>query len=172
MTTTTLFGKMASMAFIVLLASCSNNDSKTPIPVPTPVNPTQTTFKLDGVLITADQTNATLYNNTVAGGQYIDVYAMKGGVQILELHMPASVGNYPAQHAELNMTTSWLTYQANGGADYPQDYFDSNSGTMNLTTCDLTNNKLVGTFNFIGGNSTTTKNITEGHLVVNTITHN
>jgi len=165
MKTSTLLGKMASMAFIVLLASCSNNDA-TLLPVPTPVNPTQTTFKLDGVLITADVTNATLYNNSVAGGQYIDVYAMKGGVQILELHMPASVGNYPAQHAELNMTTSWLTYQT---AD---TYFDSNSGTMNLTTCDLTNNKLVGTFNFVGSNATTTKNITEGHLVVNTITHN
>lgn len=166
MKTSTLLGKMASVAFIVLLASCSNNDSNPPIPAPVPVNATQTTFKLDGVLVTADQTNATLYNNTVAGGQYIDVYAMKGGVQILELHMPASVGNYPAQHAELNMTTSWLTYQT---AD---TYFDSNSGTMNLTTCDLTNNKLLGTFNFVGSNPTTTKNITEGHLVVNTITHN
>lgn len=163
-----IIGKTMMCIGILLMSSCSSDSNSTS----STTNVTKTTFKLDGVLITADQTTATLYNNTVAGGLYIDINAMKDGVQILEMHMPASTGNYPAQHAALTMTESWLTYQANAGANFPADYFDSTSGTMNLTTCDLTGNKLLGTFNFIGNNTTSNKTITEGHLVVNTITHN
>jgi hypothetical protein len=169
MKTSSTFLKTVSICLVLFLTSCSKSSSSNDT-TPTPVNTAQTSFKLDGVLITPDQTIATLYNNTVAGGQYIDVYAFKAGIQVLELHMPATVANYPAQHAALTMTESWMTYQANGGSA-PADYFDSNSGSMNLTTCDLTNNKLVGTFNFIGSNGTTNKTITEGNLVVNTITH-
>ncbi len=120
-------------------------------------------------MITADETTATLYTNPVAGGHYIDVYATKDGVEVLELHMPASVGNYPAQRSGFTLTESWLTYET-GGADPILDNFHSDSGTMDLTTGDLTTDELRGTFNFIGNNGTTTKNITEGKIVVSEIT--
>ena len=96
---------------------------------------------------------------------------IKDGKQVLEMHMPATTGNYPAQHAALTLTESWLTYQANNGLSYPDDYFESNSGTMNLTTCDLVGDELRGTFNFVGNNGTSNKTITEGNLVVSEITH-
>jgi hypothetical protein len=168
MKTTTLLGKAIALTFVVFSISCSSDSSSST--TPDPVN-TATTFKLDGVLITADETTATLYNNTVAGGMYIDVYVKKGGKQVLEMHMPATNGNYPAQHVALTMTESWLTYQANEGLNFPDDYFDSNSGTMNLTTCDLVGDELRGTFNFVGNNGTSNKTITEGNLVVSEITH-
>lgn len=168
MKTISIFSKAIVIAGLVCLTSCSSSDSNDT----TPTNPTKTTFKLDGVLITADETTATLYNNEVAGGQYLDVYAIKDGVQILEMHMPAAAASYPVQHVALTMTDSWLTYQANAGATFPTDYFDSTTGNMNLTTYDLANHKLVGTFNFIGNNSTSNKTITEGHLIANTITNN
>jgi hypothetical protein len=168
MKTKTILGKAIVFTFAVFSISCSNDssDSKSPSPIATD----KTTFKLDGVLITADETTATLYTNAIAGGQYIDVYAKKAGVQVLELHMPASVGNYPAQHAGFTMADSWLTYQNGDGTDPILDYFHSDSGTMNLTTVDLTADELRGTFNFVGGNGTTTKNITEGNLIVSEIT--
>lgn len=169
MKTTIILGKALVLSFIFISLSCSS-DSKDSN-AGTPAATDKTTFKLDGVLVTADETNATLYNNTTAGGMYIDVYVIKGGKQVLEMHMPASNGNYPAQHAANTMTESWMTYQANDGLNYPEDYFDSDSGAMNLTTCDLVGDELRGTFNFVGNNGASTKNITEGNLVVSTITH-
>ncbi|MEN9488324.1 MAG: hypothetical protein RL494_589 [Bacteroidota bacterium] len=155
----------------LVFTSCSKDNGNTPIVIPPIVNATQTTFKLDGVLITADETTANDYANASAGGRYIDVFVKKGGKQILELHMPATTGTYPAQHAGFSMTTSWLTYQANDGLNVPDDYYHSASGSMNLTTCDLVGNKLRGTFSFTGNNGTANKQITEGVLVVNTMTH-
>lgn len=168
MKTTSILTKAVVLSLVFLNLSCSKDSSDSNNS--NPVNTGATTFKLDGVLITADETDATVYNNTVAGGQYIDVYAYKAGVQVLELHMPASVGNYPAQHAGFTMADSWLTYQDGSGMAL-SDYYHSDSGTMNLTTCDLTADELRGTFNFVGNNGAATKNITEGNLVVTEITH-
>jgi len=167
MKTTSILVKAFVLSLIIINASCSSDskDSNSGTPAVTD----KTTFKLDGVLITADETTATLYTNPVAGGEYIDVYATKDGVEVLELHMPASVGNYPAQRSGFTMTESWLTYET-GGTDPILDNFHSDSGTMNLTTCDLTADELRGTFSFIGNNGTTTKNITEGKIVVSEIT--
>ena len=162
----TIYLKTAIALMALTFASCSSDSSSS-----TPVNTAKTTFKLDGVLITADETTATDYDNLGAGGRYIDVYVMKDGKQILELHMPAANGTYPAQHDTFTMSNSWLTYQANDGLNFPDDYFESASGSMVLTTTDLVGNKLRGTFSFVGDNTTTTKYITEGNLVVNTMTH-
>jgi hypothetical protein len=163
-----IYKKITMLALVLLSISCSSDSSDSGNP--NPGDPNATTFKLDGVLITADETDATLYNNTLAGGQYLDIYAYKAGVQVLELHMPATVGNFPAQHAGFTMTDSWLTYQS-GSTDPILDYYHSDSGTMNLTTCDLVGDELRGTFNFVGNNTAATKNITEGNLVVTEITH-
>ncbi len=150
-------------------ASCSSDDNDQPV-VPVPVPTGATTFKLDGALITADSTNATLYTNSVAGGRFIDIYAFKGGDQILELHFPAKTGNFPAGRS-FSMTSSWLTYMANDGGNFPDDYYHSTSGTMALSVCDTVGDKLTGTFNFVGNNETTDRNISEGQLVVNKIRH-
>lgn len=167
MKTISFLGKAMTLGLLLFITACSSDsdDSNNS----NPANTTKTTFKLDGVLITADETDATLYNNALAGGQYIDVYAYKAGELVLELHMPATVGNYPAQHAGFTMADSWLTYKS--GTDPILDQFHSDSGTMNLTTCDLTADELRGTFNFVGNNGTSTKNITEGNLVATEITH-
>lgn len=162
----TIYLKSMIALIALTFASCSSDSSSS-----SSVNSDKTTFKLDGVLITADETIATDYDNATAGGRYIDVFIMKDGKQVLELHMPAANGTYPAQHDTFTMSNSWLTYQANDGLNFPDDYFNSTSGSMILTTTDLPGNKLRGTFSFVGDNLTTTKNITEGNLVVNTMTH-
>ena len=169
MKTTSILGKAIVVSFAIFSISCSSDSSSSDSP--DPVATDKTTFKLDGVLVTADETTATLYNNAAAGGQYLDVYAKKAGEIVLEMHMPATVGNYPAQHAGFTMADSWLTYQNGVGTDPILDYFHSDSGTMNLTNCDLIGDELRGTFNFVGNNGTTNKNITEGNLVVTEITH-
>lgn len=161
----TIYLKTAIVFLVLIFTSCSSSDSSNP------VNTDKTTFKLDGVLITADETTATDYTSVISGERQIDVYAFKDGKQILELHMPAANGSYPAEQTVGSTTTSWLTYEANDGMTFPDDYFHSTSGTMNLTTMDLPGNKLRGTFNFVGDNTTTTKIISDGNLVVNTMVH-
>jgi len=164
----TTFFKTAITCFLLALASCTSDDSVT-VAEPTPVTSDKTTFKLNGVSITADETTATHYTNSVAGGKYIDVFVKKDGKQILELHFPATIGTYPAQQS-FDMTSSWLTYQSNGGASFPADYYHSTSGEMKVTTLDMTGKVIKGTFNFIGNNSSTNATITEGVLFVNQIT--
>lgn len=157
-----------AITFIILtFTSCSsdsNDSSTTPI-----VNADKTTFKLDGVLITPDVVEATHYTNSVAGGKYIDVFVKKEGKDVLELHFPAATGTYPAQQS-FNMTSSWLTYEANGGTTFPADYFHSTSGEIKVETLDMVGKKIKATFSFVGNNTTANATITEGVLVVNAIT--
>lgn len=162
----TTFFKTAFVLFVLMLNSCTSDDSSNGETTPTA---DATSFKLDGVLITADETKATYYTNNVAGGKYIDIYAFKAGKQVLELHFPATMATYPAKQS-FDMTSSWLTYQANGGTTFPADYFHSTSGEMKVTTMDLTSKKIKGTFSFVGNNTIKNVNITEGVLVANTIT--
>ncbi len=162
------FLKTAIVCFILVFSSCSNDDS-TPIPTPTPISSGKTSFKLNGVLITADEVTATHYTNSVAGGKYIDVFVKKAGKEVLELHFPANIGTYPAQQS-FDMTSSWLTYKSNDGATFPDDYYHSTSGEMKISTLDMTGKKIRGTFNFVGNNTSTNATITEGVLFVNQIT--
>ena len=162
------FLKTAIVCLILVFSSCSNDDS-TPIPTPTPISSGKTSFKLNGVLITADEVTATHYTNSVAGGKYIDVFVKKAGKEVLELHFPANMGTYPAQQS-FDMTSSWLTYKSNDGATFPDDYYHSTSGEMKISTLDMTGKKIRGTFNFVGNNTSTNATITEGVLVVNQIT--
>lgn len=144
--------------------SCSKDDSTTtPTPTPTPVDTSgKTSFKVNGVLVVADETFATHYTSTATGTKLIDISAFKGDKQVLELHFPASAGTFPAK-MELSNTSSWLTYQADKN-------FHSTSGEMKVTTYNLTGNKIEGTFNFEGKDGTDVKTITEGKLFVNKIT--
>jgi hypothetical protein len=157
--------KIVFAFLVVTIVSCTSDDSTSD----TPAGTDQTSFKLNGTLITPDAATATHYTNVVAGGKYIDVFVTKGGKEVLELHFPAVAGTYPAQQ-NFNMTTSWLTYKANGGAAFPADYFHSTSGEIKVTTLDVAGKKIRATFNFVGNNATTNATITEGVLVVNTIT--
>ncbi len=159
--------KKFGFALVVLtavLTSCSSDSSGGSS------GSTGITFKVDGTTTTATNLEATLYTNVVAGGRYIDVYGFDGTTQIAEFHFPAKTGNFAAQQS-FDMTTSWLTFLTNNGASYPGDYFHSTAGTINVTTCDTINNKIVATFNFTGDNTTVTKTITDGNLNVNAITH-
>lgn len=158
--------KTAITCLVFAFASCTSDDSNDNSSAP---SADKTTFKLNGTLITADEEIATHYTNSVAGGKYIDVFVSKGGKEVLEFHFPAATGTYPAQQ-NFNMTTSWLTYEANGGAAFPADYFHSTSGEIKVTTLDVTGKKIRATFSFVGNNSTTNATITEGVLVVNTLT--
>lgn len=160
--------KTALAIFILVCASCSNDDAAA-IPTPTPVVSGKTTFKLNGVQITADEVTATHYTNSVAGGKYIDVFVKKAGKEVLELHFPANTGTFPAQQS-FDMTSSWLTYKSNDGATYPDDYYNSNSGQMKVTTLDMTGKVIKGTFSFNGNNGSANATITEGILYVNQIT--
>lgn len=154
-----------AIAIVALITSCSSDDGGSSS------GQAGVTFKVDGASATTTDMEAVLYTNVVAGGRYIDVYAYQGENQLLEFHFPATAGSYEAQQS-FDMTTSWLTYLTNDGLNYPGDYFHSTSGTINVTTCDTINNKIVATFNFIGNNGTVDKTITNGTLSLNAITHN
>lgn len=144
----------------LFLASCSKDSSSSSSPTPSG----GTYFKLDGTLVTPDLVDVNVYNMEGVG-KYIDVYVFKDSKQILELHMPAAVGNYPAQHDGFTTTSSWLTYQNPAESSFELADFHSNSGTMNVATFNEADEKLVATFEFVGGNTAAaTHSITEGHL--------
>jgi len=155
------------LAFLAItMVSCTNDESGSSSSA---TSSDKTSFKQNGTVITADETAATHYTNSVAGGKYIDIFVKKGGKEVLELHFPAATGTYPAQQ-NFNMTTSWLTYEANGGAAFPADFYHSTSGEIKVTTLDVAGKKIRATFSFIGNNTTANATIAEGVLVVNTIT--
>ena len=120
------------------------------------------TFKLDGgAAITVDSANAVLYNFN--GARLMDVYAYKGGIEVLEFHFAPTLG---AKAAGTTLGTgSFLTYFSS-----PVMSFDSQSGSMNVTTCDTVGNNIIGDFNFVAKQSpytgSTIKTITEGHMIV------
>ena len=142
---------------VVIFSSC-NKASTTVDPVPAASG--AFTFKVDGgATITVDSANAALYDR-IGFGRFIDVYAFKGGAQVLEFHFAPTTGVKDA-------ATTLLTY-INGN---PPNSYDSQSGALNLITCDTVTNKLIGDFNFVGKqyNGSVTKAITEGHMIVTKI---
>ncbi|TBX65365.1 hypothetical protein EZL74_12165 [Flavobacterium silvisoli] len=155
---------LLTLTVLIMNASCSSDSSSGPS------SSSPLSFKVNGTATTAGTVQATLYTNVVAGGRYIDVYGFQGENQIVEFHFPAKTGSFAAQQS-FDMSTSWLTYITNNGTDAVGDYFHSTSGTINVTTCDTINNKIVATFNFVGNNTTADKTITEGSLNINAITH-
>ena len=146
------------VATIAVVTSCKKSDTAV---APVPAASGVFTYKADGgATITVDSANAILYNR--AGfGRTIDVYAYKGGSQVLEFHFAPTTGVKDA-------ATTLLTY-INGN---PPNSYDSQSGSLNLITCDTVNKSIVGDFNFVGKqfNGTAIKNITEGHMVVSKLT--
>ncbi len=139
---------------VIIFSSC--NKASTTVD-PAPVASGAFTYKVDGgATITVDSANAVIYSRT-GFGRTIDVYAFKSGGQVLEFHFAPIAGTKDA-------ATTLLTY-INGN---PPNSYDSQSGALNLITCDTVTNKLIGDFNFIGKqyNGTVTKTITEGHMIV------
>ncbi|MFZ4522945.1 MAG: hypothetical protein ACOYNC_14645 [Bacteroidales bacterium] len=147
---------VAFVSTTLLFSSCKKSES-----TPDPVKPSGTfTFKVDGTAVTVDSANAVLYNLGVSPfNREIDVYAYKAGQQVLEMHFHPTAGTYAAS---TSFDGAWLTY------DEGVDTYDSQSGSLVLTTCDTVNNKIAGTFNFVGKiyGGAATKTITEGTLLV------
>ncbi len=145
---------------IFIITSITSCKKTTTEPTPDPAASGAFTYKVDGgATLTVDSANAILYNR-VGFGRTIDVYAFRGGYQVFEFHFAPTVGLKDA-------ATNLLTYNTS-----PVLSYDSQSGSMNVITCDTINNKLIGDFNFIGKlfNGSGTKNITEGHMVVTKLT--
>ena len=148
---------MALFSATLLVSSCKKSTTTTPDPI---VTPATFTFKVDGTAVTADSANAVLYNLGVAPyNREIDVYAFKGGQQVLEMHFHPVTATY---NASANFNDAWLTY------DESLDTYDSESGSLMLTTCDTVNKKIAGKFNFVGKlyTGSATRTITEGNLLV------
>lgn len=155
--------KLLKSSLILLLLSvifnaCNKNSSADT----TAANTTgKFTFKLDGgAAIVVDSANAILYSTT--SGRQMDVFAYKGGTQILEFHFDPKTGTKTA--GTVLGTGAFLTYLESATQSY-----DSQSGTLTLTTCDTTGNKIEGDFNFLAKQypyTGTTKTITEGHMLV------
>jgi len=122
------------------------------------------TFKLDGTTITVDSANALLYSNS--SGRQMDVYAYKGGAEILEFHFDPKTGTKTA--GTVLGSGAFLTYM-----ESPIKSYDSQSGTLNLVTCDTIGKKVEGDFSFVAKQYPYTgadvKTITEGHMVVTKI---
>jgi hypothetical protein len=158
---------MRTLFFIALsFASCSKSKtSSTPTPTPTT---SSFTYKVDGsTAVTADSANATLY--TTGGHREMDVYVFKGGQQVLEFHFQPTTG---AKNADTTLNSpALLTWMETAVKS-----FDSQSGTLTVTTCDTTTPNIVGDFNFVGkqypyATTTVTHTITEGHMVVTKVSH-
>ncbi|MBK7692308.1 MAG: hypothetical protein IPJ31_14790 [Bacteroidetes bacterium] len=145
------------LLFLVSMVACKKKTSTT-----NPPATTEFTFKVDGTAIKVDSAKATLYTLGIAPfGRMIDVYAFKGGIEVLEFHFRPITGT---SVADGTFSNSWLTYKA--GNVFPDDYYHSSSGTLKISLCDTLTKKIEGTFDFIGSNGTGTKNITEGILKV------
>ncbi len=152
--------KIISLAFtvIILLSSCKKETTVNVIPAISSVS-----YKADGASKTIDSAHAVLYSLGVPPfNRMIDVYAYKGGIEVLEFHFKPTVGSY---NADGTFTNSWLTYKT--GVFFPDDYYNSTSGTLNLTKCDTVTKKIEATFNFTGNNGSINKSITDGIMKVN-----
>lgn len=126
-------------------------------------------FTEGGQTITADSAKAVLYTSSDVGGprkRKIDIYGFKNGQQIVEMHFKPQTGD---QAVAQNFESAWLTYMTNNGNTYPDDYYNCSSGAFNLSMCDTTNKKIVGSFSFTGSNGTVSKNISAGALTINSI---
>jgi hypothetical protein len=152
------------IAVSIAVLSCGKNNDVTP-KIDTTI--TGFTFKADGgATVTVDSANAVLYTPPFAGAmRTMDVYAFKGGKQVLEFHFAPATGA-KSVGGTFGMGGTLLTYIAPS----PLQSFDSQSGTLNLTTCDTVGNKIIGDFNFVAKEypytGTTTHSITEGHMSV------
>lgn len=150
------------MAAIIVIASCKKSSTA---PAKTTTTSGKFTFTLDGTVTTVDSATATLY--TAGGTRQMDVYAYKSGGEILEFHFEPKTGNKTA--GTVLGSGAFLTYMESAVKSY-----DSQSGSLNLTTCDTTNNKIEGDFSFVAKQypytGTDTKTITAGHMVVTKIT--
>ena len=149
-------------AFIAVAAvSCKKSTTTTTAPPPAAAG---FTYKADGgTTITVDSANAVLYN--LNGSREMDVYAFKGGLQVLEFHFKPLSGTQSAAPGLGN--AALLTYITGGIS------FDSQSGSLVITACDTTGNNIVGDFNFVGKEypfTATTTHIVDGHMVVTKIT--
>lgn len=162
-TNTTPFLKNALAIMFVLMAStaCKKSDNSTPA-----TSSGKFTFKVDGgAATTIDSATATLYSTTA--GRQMDVYAFKGGKQVIEFHFDPKTGSKTVGTGL--GSGAFLTFIDAGFTSY-----DSQSGTFNLTTCDTIGKKVEGDFSFVGKvypyTGATVKTITEGHMVVTKIT--
>jgi hypothetical protein len=160
-----LKNKMKRIVFIacglaLIGIGCKKSTTNNPSTTTTTTN--NFSYKLDGTAMTIDSAKATLYTLGLAPyNRMIDVFAFKGGLEVLEFHFKPVTGSSIADGTFAN---SWLTYKS--GINFPNDYFNSTSGSLNITLCDTINKKIEGTFNFVGNNGTTNKNITDGVLKV------
>lgn len=148
------------MLTVMFVISCKKSND------PAAATSSAFTFKLDGgAAITVDSANALLYTSNNA--RMIDVYAYKGGTEVLEFHFAPTTGVKTA--GTTLGAGSFLTYMAS-----PVLSYDSQSGSMNITTCDTVGNRIEGDFNFVAKQfpytGSTVKTITEGHMVVTKLT--
>jgi len=161
----TISRSAAALISLTLLLAVSCKKDNTSITPSTGGN-TSFTYKLNGgAAVTIDSANATLY--TTGGQRMIDVYAFKSGMQVLEFHFTPATGSKPA--GTTLGVGSFLTYM-----DPSLVSWDSQSGNMNLTTCDTIGKKLEGDFNFIGKeypySGSATRTISDGHMLVTKLT--
>lgn len=151
------------LSLMMLMVACKKSSTTVP---PATTTSSAFSYKVDGTDMTIDSAKATLYTSGVSPfNRMIDVYAFKGGLEVLEFHFKPVVGT---STADGTFNNAWLTYKA--GTNFPTDYYNSTSGTLNITLCDTLNKKIEGTFNFVGNNGTNNKNITDGVMKVNITT--
>ncbi len=150
---------LAILLLAVIFTSCKKSDNSTP---PTPGGSGAFSYKVDaGATVTVDSANATLYGAN--NHRQIDVYAFKGGKQVMEFHFAPKTGDQVV--GSTLGSSALLTYMETPTASY-----DSQSGSFNLSVCDTIGKKIVGTFSFVGKQypytNGTTHTITEGQMTV------
>jgi hypothetical protein len=162
------FAVCAQLLFVSCEKEKETNDTSTTSSTTSSTGTTNNSsfsFKVDGNTNSIDSSSATLYTSSLTGKRNIDVFAYKAGLMVLEFHFSPKTGS---QTVNKDLNNAWLTYKAS--SDYTLNYH-SVSGNFNLTTCDTINNKIEGTFDFVGENSNSdSKAISEGKLLVTKIT--
>lgn len=144
-----------------LIFSCSR-ETTTPNNINTAPNNGTFTYKVAGVAKLIDSASSTLYTSSLTGVRLLDVYAYKAGEMVLEMHFAPKTGS---QIVGKDLNQAWLTVVT--GINYPDDVYDCASGSFQLSVCDTVNNKLVGTFSFIGNNGKSNITVSDGVLSVN-----
>ncbi len=170
----TIFAFALSISLFIVSCEKETDDASTTTTTSSTSSTTSTTgtttspsfsYKVDGNSFTIDSSAATLYTSSLTGKRAIDIYAYKSGTMVFELHFLPKTGT---QTVSQNLNDAWLTYIA--GSTY-EDQYNCVSGNFNLTSCDTINNKIEGTFDFVGNNyNSASKSISEGKIFVTSIT--
>jgi RNA polymerase subunit RPABC4/transcription elongation factor Spt4 len=174
-------------AILLTVSACKKDDKTKPTETATTpvVENTEFSFNVNGTKIIIDSTVA-IVDTTTTPYDRVSVEAYSNGKLALQLVAWARVSADTVGGGDVYLYYNMPIPDTDDAYDIVYDY-EATSGHFNITTLDLANNKIVGTFNFEAsydgssyswsGNGQApvlpdhdaTKTITEGHLYITNV---